>query len=70
MSRSGVQIPLQAFKLKKVINMDKFTVNQIQGILLLIATVLLFVTIPFINGRTIGAIIIVAVAIFNLFRKK
>ncbi|MCK5624499.1 hypothetical protein KAI04_01530 [Candidatus Pacearchaeota archaeon] len=50
--------------------MTKWSSNQIQGILLLIAAVLLFVSIPFIDGRTIGAIIIIAIAIYNLFRKK
>lgn len=50
--------------------MTKYTINQIQGIFLLIAAILLFVNIPFINGKTLGAIIIVVVALYNLLIRR
>ena len=50
--------------------MAKWSTNQIQGILLLIAAVLLFVNIPFIDEKTIAAIAIVIIGIYNLFRKR
>ncbi|MBU2562795.1 MAG: hypothetical protein KKF68_03990 [Nanoarchaeota archaeon] len=48
--------------------MKKFTSRQIQGILLLIAAILMFVSIPFIEGKTIGAIIVVIIGLYNLFK--
>ena len=50
--------------------MAKWSINQIQGILLLIAAILLFVNIPFVDEKTIAAIAIVIIGIYNLFRKR
>lgn len=42
--------------------------NQWIGLLLLIAAVLIFVPIPFINGNVIGAVIVVLVAIYHFIK--
>jgi hypothetical protein len=46
----------------------QFLNNQQQGILLLIAAALIWAPIPLIPGDTIGALIVVILGIFNLFR--
>ena len=46
--------------------MGKFTKEQWIGILLLIAAIMMFIPIPFIDAKMISAIIVVAIGLYKL----
>jgi hypothetical protein len=47
----------------------KFSNNQIVGVILLVALVLLFVPLPLIDGRSIAAICLLGCAVYMFVRK-
>lgn len=47
---------------------NKFSKDQLQGIILLIAALLIFAPIPLIPGQTIGGLAVIGVGLWNLFK--
>ena len=46
----------------------KFSNNQIQGIVLLIAALLIYLPVPFIDGKIIGTIAVLVIGFWSLFK--